>query len=102
MDIDEHELRARIEHSRILANYSKKELSDQLKMSISTFKRKLDNPLSFTMAEYFEIVQVLNNNVLVDYLKEAEIEMQKRRRMIRKVSKGAQRSMNNQTGGDEQ
>jgi hypothetical protein len=60
-------------------------------MSISTFKRKLGDPLSFTLAEYFELVHVLDNNVLVDYLKEVEIALQKRRRMIRKISKGTRK-----------
>jgi AraC-like DNA-binding protein len=102
MVVNEQELRAIIEHARILANYTKKELSDQLKMSISTFKRKLDNPLSFTLAEYFEIAHVLDNNVLVDFLKEVEMGMQKRRRKVRKGYMGTQSLIINETGGDEQ
>jgi hypothetical protein len=70
MLIDEHELKARIEYSRVLADYNKTELANKLKMSTSTFKRKMENPLRLTIAEYFELSDALMNDILIDYLKE--------------------------------
>lgn len=70
MLINEHELKARIEYSRVLANYNKTELANKLEMSISTFKRKMENPLKLTIVEYFELSDALMNDVLIDYLKE--------------------------------
>jgi len=68
--INEQEFKARIEYARILANYNKTELANRMNMPQSTFKRKMDSPLRLTIEEFFELVSVLPNGVLIEYIKE--------------------------------
>ena len=70
MIVDENEFKARIEYARTLANYNKTELSIILKMPPSTFRRKMDHPMSLTMEEFFRLNDALPNGVLPEYLQE--------------------------------
>lgn len=80
MSINEQELKARIEYARNLAGFNKQELAKLIDMPVSTFQRKMNNPLTMSLEEFYKLNDALGNDVIAEYLSE-ELHL----KMIRKI-----------------